>query len=793
MIARPALYLNKSAGSAMLRRLCSNGPDATELHLHYENDSHIQGRRPRPGRRVKYIFSGNIVRPKLPSTGRPEARTRHLVRRAIGATALCLTSAVGLTRAAADETEPPDDGEGGGAPKIETITVTGSKTDNAGITTQNVPQAISIVTQQLMHEQATTRLEDALRNVPGITLNSGEGGAHGDSVNLRGFTLTDGFFLDGVRDPGSYARDSFDVDSIEVLKGPSAILFGQGSAGGVIDQTAKAPRLAPLLAGTLELGSNREFRGTADIDRPIGDSAALRLAVMGEKSSVTDRDDVQQKRWGIAPSIAFGIGEPTSLTLGYFHQQERDIPDYGIPFLFDGPAPVPRNSYYGLRQDDITQTDVNILTVKAVHDLSDSVTVSDIFRYGNYWSNYRVTAPHFGDDDTDGDGEPPLPAPGTPPGDIVVLRDRPSSSGTETELLDRAELNAKFETGWVAHALTGGFEVGRQTSDLVRYVNQIDQITPAPLLDPNADEPFPGTQRDVAARPSTTADTFAAYVTDTVQLADQWSATGGIRYDRFAASFDEPLSEAHFNRTDQAWSPRAALMFKPTESQTYYVSYSRSFDPSASYLTLAPDNSSPAPERAKTYELGGKIAWLGGQLYTTAALFRTELTNARISDPDDPTLQEAAGQNQRVQGLELGATGYLTEHWEITAGYAHLDPEITASATQGEVGRMLPNTSRNTANLWLTYESDDGWRAGGGMNYIGHRFADTLNEVNVPGYIVWNAMVGYKITDDIDLQLNVKNLTDKYYYDASYYVDPTENHVIPGPGRTFTLTASARF
>jgi len=713
--------------------------------------------------------------------------------RAVGATAICLTSAFGANKAVAGSDEPPPTGEGVDAAKMETITVTGVREDNTGASAINSPQAISTITQQTMQQQATTRLEDALRNVPGITLNSGEGGAHGDAINLRGFPLTDGFFLDGVRDPGSYARDSFDVESIEVLKGPSAILFGQGSAGGVINQTSKMPRLAPILGATAELGSNQEFRGTADIDQPFGDSAALRLAVMGEKSSVTDRDNVRNARWGAAPSLSFGIGEPTSLSLSYFHQQEHDVPDYGIPFLFDAPAPVPRNSYYGLRSDDVTETDVNILTVRASHAFNDAVTLTDSFRYGNYWSNYRVTAPHFGDDNTDGDGEPPLPAPGDPLSEIEVLRDRPSSEGTETSLVDRVDVTDKFDTGGFAHAFVGGVEIGRQTSDLVRFDNQIDQIAPALLLAPNPNEAFPGTQTAIAARPSTTADTQAAYIIDTIQLTEQLSAIGGMRFDRFAASFDEPISGAHFNRTDTAWSPRAGLLFKPMETQTYYISYSRSFDPSASYLTLAPDNASPAPERAKTYEIGAKYNWLGGQLFTTAALFRTELTNARISDPDDPTLQEQAGQNQRVQGAEFGINGYLTEHWEIAAGYTLLDPKITSSTITGEVGRLLPNTARGTANLWVTYESDDAWRIGAGMNYVGHRFADTLNAVNIPGYIVWNAMLGYKITDDIDLQFNIKNITDRYYYDASYYADPAENHVIPGPGRTFTVTTSFRF
>jgi catecholate siderophore receptor len=707
---------------------------------------------------------------------------------------LCVSSALGLGKAFAEPPDPPaDDGTNPGQADKETIVVTGVKEDRSGINTQNLPQVVSTVSAQLMRQQATTRLEDALRNVPGITLNIGEGGAHGDTVNLRGFPVTDGFFLDGVRDLGSYARDSFDIESLEVLKGPSAILFGQGSAGGVIDQVSKAPRLAPLIGGALEFGSNQEFRGMADINHPLSDSAAFRIAIMGEQSEVTDRDNVKLKRWGFAPSLAFGIGEPTTLSFSYFHQTENNIPDYGIPFLFDAPAPVPRNLYYGLKNDDVTQTNVNILTVKLKHEINDVLTVTDTFRYANYWSNYRVTTPTCGDNNADGDGEPPPPSPGMPLSDILVLRDRPSSSGTQTDLINRVDVTGKFTTGEFAHRLLTGIEVGRETDDLVRYSNQADEIPPVPLLAPNPNQAIPGTQQAVDSRPSTTADTLAIYAVDTMELADHWSAMGGVRYDRFAASFNEPLSGSHFERTDTAWTPHAALLFKPDETQTYYISYGKSFDPTAAYLTLAPDSASPAPERAETYEAGAKISWLGGQLFTTAAIFRTELKNARISDPDDPSLQEIAGQSQRVQGLEFGINGYLTESWEVTAGFAYLDSKIVSSVTPGETGSELPNTPETSGSVWVTYETDGPWRFGGGLNYVGHRFADTMQSVDIPGYVIFGIMAGYKVTDDIDLQFNIKNLTDKYYYDASYYTSPLENHVIPGPGRTFTLATSFRF
>src|SRR5579859_1682157 len=204
----------------------------------------------------------------------------------------------------------------------------------------NAAQTIDVIPQRVLEQQATTRLEDALKNVPGITLNAGEGAARGDTVNLRGFPAFNDFFLDGIRDAAIYTRDSFDLESVEVLKGPSAILFGRGSTGGVINQVSKAPTLSPLKSGTLQFGTNNDVRGTIDVDQPLSDTAAIRLNSMDERSEVADRDHVRNERWGFAPSIALGIGTDTQFTANYVHQEENNIPDVGIPFLNGRPAPV---------------------------------------------------------------------------------------------------------------------------------------------------------------------------------------------------------------------------------------------------------------------------------------------------------------------------------------------------------------------------------------------------------------------------------------------------------------------
>jgi catecholate siderophore receptor len=674
----------------------------------------------------------------------------------------------------------------------ETVTVTGDRTslDKLQTDIQDTPQAIDQVTQQVMQQQNATKLEDALRYVPGVTLNSGEGGAHGDSVNLRGFTANDAFFLDGIRDPGSYTRDGFDVETIQVLQGPSAFLFGNGSAGGAINQVSLAPTLAPLRSATVEFGTNALVRGTADVNQPLGDTAALRLDVMGERSDVAGRDDVEQKRWGLAPAISFGLHEPTTVTLRWFHETENNVPDYGVPFLNGSPAPVPRNLYYGLKDDDVTQTNTDIMTAEIVHRFDNGISLTDTVRYANYWGNFRVSAPHFGDDYTGG-----VPAPGTPLADIVIYRDRPSSEGTQTYLTNHTDLVAKFSTGGIGQTVVAGFELGRQTNDLARFNNDvqgIDGIAPTPLLAPDASEAAPA-QTAIDARPSNTADMQALYVLDTLQLAPAWSVNLGARFDRYTTSFDEPLSAGHFARVDTKLSPRASISYAPSDSATLYVSYATAFDPPVSYLTLAPSTTGPAPETAKTYEIGAKTSWLGGMLFANAALFRTESANVLISDPDDPTLQETPGKTQRVQGVELSVDGHVTASWEIEANATYTDPRITSSSDPAEVGRLLPGSARMNANLWTTYDLTDDWQIGTGLNFQGRRYADAANTATIPSYIVWNAMAAWQATDELRIQLNAVNLTDAYYYDGSYYSGPDESHVIPGAGRTLTLGFNYQF
>ena len=709
---------------------------------------------------------------------------------ALTATTFCVTSAATLSGAfgqtvPANQDQPPKDG------KAEQITVTGVRAlvnDKLPTGLQNAPQTINVIDQQLLTDQGTTRLQDALKNVPGITFNSGEGAARGDTVNLRGFSAFNDFFLDGVRDAAIYTRDSFDLDQVEVLKGPSAVLFGRGSTGGVINQVSKAPTLAPLYSGTASVGTNALLRGTADVNEPLSDTSAIRLNAMEERSDVADRDQAYNERWGIAPSYAIGLGTPTTLTLSYLHQEENNVPDFGIPFVNGAPAPVKRSNFYGLNSDSNTTRD-DIATIRIKHDFNQDLSIADTVRAASYLFGYHFSAPNFGST---------VPTASTPLDTILVGRDAPSSQGDQTNLTNQTDVTWRVQTGPLSHILIAGAEFARQTSDIGRFNNPFNKnnnfVPETSLLNPNSNMFQP--PEGLSSQQNTTAYSSAGYLTDTIGITQYVDLIGGIRYDRFAASYNQytfaSASTLHLDHTDHVTSPRGAIVVKPDDTQSYYFSYGTSFDPSAEALTLTTKTAGLAPVKAKTYEAGAKTSWLSGMLNLNAAVFHTEVDKAQTNDPDNPTVTTLDG-NQRVEGFELGATGYITPEWEIYAGYTYLDPKTTSSGTAAYVGKVLQNVARNSGNVFTEYDLTDKWMIGGGADWVGHRFADFGETANLPGYVIFNAVASYQLTDNVKLQVNVTNLFDKTYYDAAYYTSAAENHVVPGAGRTAIFSTSFAF
>ena len=684
---------------------------------------------------------------------------------------VCLASSVGAHAAAAEESA---------AEEVKEVVVTGHVSTIA-TTLQDTPQNVTVVPQQVLTDQAVNNVQDALKNVPGITLNAGEGGTHGDNINLRGFAASDDFFLDGLRDTGFYTRDSFNLDSLEVYKGPASTLFGRGSTGGVVNQVSKTPQLEDFVRGSVTGGTNSELRGTADVNYAFGDSSAFRVNAMGHKSEVADRDFVDNRRWGVAPSLTLGIGKPTTVTLEYLHQEQNDIPDYGIPFAFGRPVPVPRQTYYGLPSDDRTRARVDIGTVLFKTQFNENLWLTDTARAGNYFFDSRETAAHYGT---------APPAPGTPLDTVLTFRDRPSVQGTVSTLMNDTNLHMRFATGPIQQHLIVGVELDREEADLTRFANQLNVIPGTPILNPDPFESFPGHQTQVTQTPDTVTKTASGLVQDIIDFGPQWQATAAVRVDRFNAEFNEPITHAHFEHTDTIGSPRASLVYKPVPTVSVYASYGTSYDPSAENLSLNAKTASLGPEKDKTYEFGVKSVALNGRLALQAGVFQTQMTNARVGDPTNPTAPQILAGEERVRGFEADAGGYLTDELEITAGFTHLDSETLKSSDPLSVGAPLLNTAPNQANLWLTYEFQEAWKVGAGANFLDRRAADIDNTAHVPGYVTFDAMVSYRLNKAISVQLNGYNLANKYYYANSYFSSQVENHVVPGAGRTGLLTVS---
>lgn len=645
----------------------------------------------------------------------------------------------------------------------------------------DTPQSITVVPKAVIEDQGVTTLRDTLRNVAGISLAAGEGGSQGDNLTLRGFTARNDIYLDGMRDFGSYYRDAFDYDQVEVLKGPSSMMFGRGSTGGVVNQVTKSPSLKQAAEAELMGGSDDTRRMAADLNLPIAPHSALRLNAVTQDGGVAGRDLAENHRSGFAPSLAFGLGTDTRLRFDYFHLQENDIPDYGLPWVFNRPAPVNRNAYYGFQDANFLRATVDQWTAKVEHDISANVTVRDQARYARATRNAQITEAKILTSYT----------PATPVDAMQVTRNQIAVASTETMLWNQLDVTWKIGADRVRNTLVAGIEGGRETSDPIRYT--WTGVPGTSLMDPDENQPFAGTSA-VRSRVQTTADSLAFYAMDTLSLGEHLDFTGGLRWDRFKADYAQSVAPAvSLDRTDEMTSVRAALVYKPVPSGSLYLSYGTSFNPSAESLSLSAKTSDLAPEKNRTFEAGTKWEWAGGKLTLRGALYRLEKLNARVPDPTNSALNILGG-DQRVDGAEIEMAGAVTDRWQIYTGYAFADTEVVSTTLVNTQGNPLANAPKHTFNLWTTYELTESLTLGGGASFVSERAASstldaaTMRLKTAPGYTVFNAMAKYRLSPRFDLQANLANLGNRAYFDLLH-----PGHVVPGAGRSLTISLAARF
>jgi catecholate siderophore receptor len=654
----------------------------------------------------------------------------------------------------------------------------------------NTAQTITVIPRAVMESQGATSLRDVLRNVPGISIQAGEGGVPaGDNLSIRGFNARTDMFIDGVRDFGGYSRDPFNMEQVEVVKGPSSSTTGRGSTGGSINMVSKAPKLEESYSGSVGGGTDGYFRSTLDLNQPLKtgiEGSALRINGLWHQNDTPGRDAVTNERWGVAPSLAFGLGTPTKVTLSYFHLEQDNTPDYGIPWVpagntdpllatyADQVAPVDYSNFYGLKNRDYEKIRTDLGTALFEHDFNDSYTLRNLFRMGITSRDSVITAPRFFDSD---------PGPGVI-NDTRVNRQIQSRDQRDTILANQTDFTSRFETGKVDHTLVTSLEVAAESSENYARTG-VTSVTD--IYNPNPDDPNPGavTRTGVLAEAQSTAVALSAF--DSMKLGEKWQLNGGLRFEHF------DVDAGTLGRTDDMVSWRTGLVFKPRENGSIYFGYGTSFNPSAEGLTLsagptAANNVNTAPEQSNTYELGTKWEFFKQRLSLSAAIFRTDKTNARTEDPTNPADIIVLDGIQRVDGIELGAAGRITEEWQVFAGYTYMQSEIVKSQNAAEVGNKLSNTPEHTFNLWTTYQLPFGLEVGGGAQYTGSRYSSNANTRKAPDYILFDAMIGYRINKNFDLRLNVYNLANTTYIDRV-----GGGHVVPGAARSAVLTANFKF
>jgi len=676
---------------------------------------------------------------------------------------------------------------------------------------RETPKSVTVIPQQVISDTGATSLADALRTTPGITFGAGEGGnPAADRPIIRGFNAESDVFIDGMRDGAAQSREIFNIESVEVSKGPGSAFTGAGSTGGSLNLITKGAHLGNAYNGGYTFGSDQTQRYTADLNQQITDTSAFRLNLMKHDANVAGRDNVDVSRWGVAPSFAFGLGTDTRVKLDYYHLETDDMPDYGIPltsttgrskYIVDKPAHVNESNFYGLTGRDYRKSKNDSGTFRIEHDLNENLTLSNSFRMSRSTLDYIVTNP----DDSRGNVANGL-----------LSRSAKSRNSTTSAFVNQTDLSAKFDTGFISHSLVTGVEFSYQDTHNRNY-NVLDanggtiaSICSAALLrsgdctnlyNPGPKDAWNGTISDSQAFTDTDTKTSAAYVFDTLKFNEQWSLNLGLRYDDYDikssgfAVAGRNTAAGSFKRenTSQLWNYQVGLVFKPLPNGSVYAAWSTSSNPSGETsgnggLEITAANTDLDPEKNRNYELGTKWDFFGDDLSLTAALFRTEKTNARMTDPDNTTFQVLDG-DVRVDGFEFTYSGKITSKWKVYGGYTYMESELVKTSLAADEGNHVPSTPRNSFNLWSTYELVPKLTVGGGATFVDSRFGNEANSVEVPSYWRYDAMASYALTKNVDLQLNLQNLTDKRYYDQVF----TTHYAHMAAGRTALMSANFHF
>lgn len=750
-----------------------------------------------------------------------------------------------------------------GVQGTDSVSVTAGLPEITGLTRfpeslLDTPQTINVVPQAILADQQNRTLTDALRNVPGISIAAGESGAQGDNLTIRGFTARNDIYLDGIRDFGSYYRDDFNLEQVEVLEGPAGVEFGRGSTGGIINQESKVPAAEPFIDVNGILGTDLTRRITADINEPLNgfpDDAAFRMNLMGTDGGVAGRPYAQNRRFGLAPSLSFGLHKPTRLVLSYFHFTESDTPDYGLPWFLNGLAPgVDRHAYYGFPDTNFLRTNDDVVTARANHTFRNNVDLHTIGRFANYPRSAQVTEPQICSNAAlsvpVGGWVAALPTSSVTgkacpyltgnfnPTTALVNRNQLQIKSVEGDLWDNTELTAHFSVGGMRNDLVTGIEGGREVSNPIRTsysISGVNTVPSATFLNPNTAQSFSGTGY-ISSIAHTTSRSVGVYFLDTVKLGRLFELSGGVRWDRFATNYNlyQPMPPPTGGtvtaavpptfRIDEQPTYRAAFVYKPNHHGSVYFDYGTSFNPAAESLSLSIGlaNANAAPEENESYEAGVKWSFMHERLRLEGAAFRTEKDNARETDPTNSNNIVASG-NQLVKGVQMSAVGELPHGMDLIVGYAYLDSKVIYSKYfPTSVGFALANVPANTFNFFLTRKLGLDLTGGFGGNFVDARTASSTVPYVPTSYgaattfaagqspcsttattcyqvlsVAIKQVPGYWVFNAMmrrPLNEHVDLQANVYNLTNHFYIDqPHPSHLIPAPGLSVLFGANFRF
>lgn len=727
---------------------------------------------------------------------------RQLLATAIGAASLTL----GLPGRAAE-------GESATTYREAPIRVTGSRHGETGsmkftAPLVDTPKSVTVVSASLIEERGARSLVEALRNVPGVTFNAGEGGQPaGDNLKIRGFDAGADVFIDGIRDAGSQVRDVFALEQIEVVKGTSSAYSGRGAGGGAVNLVSKRAESGDFLSGSLGGGTDDYRRATIDANQQLTDTSAVRLNLLYHDADVPGRDAVDLEHRGALGALALGIGTAWRADFDYYLYRTDDMPDYSFPYGRNAdnsePAGAPivldRENFYGLRNRDFQKTSADVGTLRIEHDLRDGLLLRNTLRYGRTTNDYIVTNPD--------DGRANV-------ANGYVLRNAKSRDSETRTLANQTELAGDFSFGGFSHSAAAGIEYLQETMYNRNYSVDSGAFAGNAASDAAASCSAPGAfgaasnyncttlgtpdPRDPWSGPITRSDTFtdveavtlSAYAFDTVTLSDRWLVNAGVRFDDF--DIDQKNATETLHSSDGFWNYQFGVVYKPAANGSIYLSTGSASTPPGNTLgdgteNLASNNENLEPERSRTVELGTKWLLAQERLSVTAALFRTEKDNASVAlEAGRGAPRDTIGE-QHVDGFEFSLAGDLTDRWDMLASYTFLDSEIDDDGPAADdEGNDFPNTPRHSVSLWTTFAVTPRLSVGAGANYVDRRFGNTANTVWVPSYWRYDAMAAFRASDRLNMQVNVQNLTDEVYFDRPY----AAHYAAVGAARSTTLTVS---